>query len=151
MRLHRTLEFQPLTDPGDPDDWRPNSELAFVVDGTTDMAVIAERLPPGDSIPLHRHRIDEVVIYLAGVAEVRVGSETHEARAGDIVFIPAGAPHGARNRGEEVVEFRAVFRSAVIDIEYLERNPAPGSEDAPPRPPFAIDLHNGTVRPLDPA
>jgi quercetin dioxygenase-like cupin family protein len=150
MRLHRELDFQPLTDPGDPDDWRPNSELAFVVDETTDMAVIAERLAPGDAIPLHRHRIDEVVVYLEGAAEVRIGAETHDVRAGDIVFIPAGASHGARNRGEEIVEFRAVFRSAVIDIEYLERNPAPGTETARPRPPFAIDLRNGTMSPLEP-
>src|SRR5690242_18957345 len=97
MRVHRDLVFQPLTNPADPDDWRPNSELAFAVDETADMLVFAERLAPGDEIPLHRHRIDEAVFYLAGVAEVRVGDETHEVRAGDIVFIPAGAPHGARN------------------------------------------------------
>jgi quercetin dioxygenase-like cupin family protein len=151
MWLQRELEFQPVADPDDPDDWRPNSELAFVVDETADMAVIAERLAPGDAIPLHRHRIDEVVIYLAGAAKVRVGDETQEVRAGDIVFIPAGTPHGARNGGDAVVEFRAVFRSAVIDVEYLERNPAPGTENEPPRPPFAIDLRKGSVTPLGPA
>ena len=151
MNLHRELRFQPLTDPGDPDDWRPSSELAFVVDDKTEMAVIAEHLAPGDAIPLHRHRIDEVVVYLAGAAEVRVGDETHQVRAGDIVFIPAGAPHGMRNAGEQVVEFHAAFPSAVLDIEYLERNPAPGTEDAPPQPPFAIDLRAGTVTPLGPA
>jgi hypothetical protein len=27
-----------------------------------------------------------------------------------------------------------------IDIAYLERNPAPGTQDQPPQPPFSIDL-----------
>jgi quercetin dioxygenase-like cupin family protein len=149
MSLHRDLHFQPLTDPNDPDDWRPNSELSFVVDGKTDMVVVAEHLAPGDAIPLHRHRIDEVVLYLAGRVEVRAGEETHKAQAGDIVFIPAQVPHSMRNTGDEVVEFRAVFPSVVLDVEYLERNPAPGTEAQPPQPPFAIDLRTGAVTPLE--
>jgi quercetin dioxygenase-like cupin family protein len=151
MGLQRDLRFQPLADPGDPDDWRPDSELAFAVDDKADMLVVAEQLAPGDAIPLHRHRIDEVIIYLAGTAEVRIGDETHDARAGDIVFIPAGEAHGSRNVGEKVVEFRAVFPRAVLDVEYLERNPAPGTEDSAPQPPFVIDLRAGTVTPLGPA
>ncbi|MGH2936294.1 MAG: cupin domain-containing protein [Gaiellaceae bacterium] len=148
MSLHRELHYQSLADESDPDDWRPDSALAFVVDERTDMVVVAERLAPGDAIPLHRHRIDEVVVYLAGEAEVRVGTETHDVRAGDIVLVPAGEPHGMRNTGGDVVEFRAAFPSARLDIEYLERNPAPGTEGQPPRPPFAIDLHTGAIEAL---
>jgi len=148
MSLHRELDYQPLDDEHDPDDWRPNSELAFVVDDRTNMLVVAERLAPGDAIPLHRHRIDEIVVFLAGRAEVRVGDETHAARAGDIVLIPAGEAHGVHNRGSEVVEFRAAFPTTRLDVEYLERNPAPGTEGDPPRPPFAIDLRTGEVEPV---
>ena len=148
VSLHRDLRYQPVTDVDDPDDWRPNSELAFVVDDRTDMVVVAERLAPGDAIPLHRHRIDEIVVYLAGVAHVRVGEETHEVRAGDILLIPAGEPHGMHNRSGEIVEFRAAFPTARLDVEYIERNPAPGTEGERPQPPFAVDLRTGAVERL---
>jgi quercetin dioxygenase-like cupin family protein len=148
MHLHREFEFQPIVDPGDPDDWRPNSELAFVLDEQAEMLVVAERLAPGDAIPLHRHRIDEVVVYLAGTVQLRVGDEVRDAGPGDVAFVPAGTPHGMRNAGAEVAEFRAVFPTVRLDVEYLERNPAPGTEALPPRAPFTLDLRTGAVEPL---
>jgi quercetin dioxygenase-like cupin family protein len=148
MSLHRELEYRPLADESDPDDWRPSSELAFILDDRTNMLVVAERLAPGDAIPLHRHRIDETVVFLAGEAALRVGDEIHAARAGDIVLIPAGEPHGMRNRSDAVVEFRAAFPAVVLDVEYLERNPAPGTEGDAPQPPFAIDLRTGRIERL---
>ena|SRR5581483_11199189 len=145
MGLHRDLEFSSLDDLSDPDDWRPGSEMALVADPAANLALIAERMGVGDAIPLHRHAIDEIVIYLSGEVEVRLGEETHTARAGDIMVIPAGVAHAQRNTGGSVAEFRAVFPSARLDIEYIEGNPAPGTEGDPPQPAFAIDTHTGEV------
>jgi quercetin dioxygenase-like cupin family protein len=147
MGLHRDLEFNTLDDGSDPDDWRPGSEMALVADADANLTVIAERMGVGDAIPLHRHAIDEVVIYLAGEIEVRLGEETHDVRAGDIMVIPAGVAHAQRNSGDSIAEFRAVFPSALLDVEYIERNPAPGTEGDDPQPPFAIDTHTGEVAP----
>jgi len=147
MGLYRDLQFVPLDDGSDPDDWRPGSRLALVADPDADLAVIAEHVGVGDSIPLHRHRIDEVVVYLAGEFEVRLGEESLAVRAGDIVVIPAGVVHSQRNTGSMVGEIRAVFPSARIDIEYIDRNPAPGTEGDPPQPPIVIDAHTGAVAP----
>ena len=41
------------------------------------VAIIVEEIGVGDAIPLHRHRIDEVLLYEAGDAEVRVDEETY--------------------------------------------------------------------------
>src|SRR5436309_3296091 len=148
MSHHRDFDLQPLTDPGDPDDWRPNSFWALVSDPRADMAVIVEKIGVGDAIPLHRHRIEEVILYLAGEAEVRVGDETYAVRGGDIVVIPVGEPHGTRNTGSDVVEMRAIFPQARVDMSYLERNPAPGTEGAEPQPGVIWDTHTGAVEPL---
>ena len=148
MSLHRDLELRPLTDPGDPDDWRPGSSWALAADPDADMAVIVEEIGVGDSIPLHRHRIDEVILCLSGEAEVRVGEERYDVRGGDIVVVPAGSVHGTRNTGPEVVSIRAIFPRARIDLEYLERNPAPGTEGAPPRPAVVWDTRTGVVEQL---
>jgi quercetin dioxygenase-like cupin family protein len=148
MGLHRDLDLQPLTDPADPDDWRPNSVWALVADEAANVAVIVEEIAVGDAIPLHRHQIDEVLLYEAGDAEVRVADETYRVQAGDIVIVPAGAAHGTRNVGSDKVSLRAVFPSHRIDMTYLERNPAPGTEDDAPRPGVVWDIRSGEVQPL---
>ena len=137
-----------MTDPGDPDDWRPNSAWAVVADERADMAVIVEELGVGDAIPLHRHRIDEVLFYDSGRAEVRVDDETYAVGAGDIVMVPAGAVHGTRNVGDEVVRLRAVFPTRRLDMEYVERNPAPGTEGDAPQAGVVWDARTGAVEPL---
>ena len=148
MGLHRGLELRPMTDPGDPDDWRPNSAWAVVADDHAEMAVIVEELGVGDAIPLHRHRIDEVLLYDSGRAEVRVDDETYAVGPGDIVMVPAGAVHGTRNVGDEVVRLRAVFPTHRLDMEYVERNPAPGTEGDEPQPGVVWDARTGAVEPL---
>jgi quercetin dioxygenase-like cupin family protein len=139
------LELQPLADPRDPDDWRPRSRWALASDPRASLAVIAEEIAPGDRIPLHRHRIDEVLLYQSGAAEVRIGEETFAVGAGSIAFVPAGEPHGTTNTGDQPVRVQAVFPSHAIDIEYLERNPAPGSESDPPQAPVSYDARTGAV------
>ena len=148
MALHRELDFNTLDDSSDPDDWRPGSRLALLVDPDANMAVIAEQIGVGEAIPLHRHTIDEVVFYLSGDVEVRLDDEIHAVRAGDILVIPAGVAHGQRNTGDSIAEIRAVFPSTRLDVEYLERNPAPGTEGDAPQPAFVIDAHTGEVAPL---
>jgi quercetin dioxygenase-like cupin family protein len=118
-----------------------------VSDERAELAVILEEIAPGDAIPLHRHRIDEVLFYEAGDAEVRVDAETHSVGAGDVVIVPAGAVHGTRNVGTDVVRLHAVFPSHRIDITYLERNPAPGTEGDAPQAPAVYDTRIGKVEP----
>jgi quercetin dioxygenase-like cupin family protein len=148
MGLHRDFELQPLTDLADPDDWRPRSNWTLVADEAANVAVIVEEIGVGDAIPLHRHLIDEVLLYEAGDAEVRIDDETYRVRAGDIVIVPAGAAHGTRNVGSDKVSVRAVFPSHRIDITYIERNPAPGTEGEAPQPGVVWDTRSGEVQPL---
>jgi quercetin dioxygenase-like cupin family protein len=148
MGLHRDFDLQPLTDPADPDDWRPNSTWTLVADEPANVAIIVEEIGVGDAIPLHRHRIDEVLLYESGDAEVRVDEETYLVGAGDIVIVPAGAAHGTRNVGSDKVCLRAVFPSNRIDMTYIERNPAPGTEGDAPQPGVIWDTRSGEVQPL---
>jgi len=150
VSLHRDFDLHPLTDAGDPDDWRPNSVWALVTDDRADVAVIVEEIGVGDSIPLHVHHIPEVLLYGSGEAEVRVGAETYSVRAGDVVIVPAGVPHGTRNIGDEPVRLHAIFPASRIDMQYLERNPAPGTEGDDPRPGVVWDTRTGSVEPMSP-
>ena len=142
-------ELEPLLD--DPDDFRPDSRLGLVVDpggpeGRVDsFCMIFEEIAPGDRVPLHRHPVDEVILVLAGRNRITIGDAQTIAEAGSTVFIPAGVAHGQENVGGDVVQIRAIFPGTAIEIEMLERNPAPGTEGDPPRR-VVYDARTGAVR-----
>lgn len=147
MAIIEERTYQPLAYEEDPDDYRPDSELAIVIDPATSsgdfvdqLTVFCERIAPGDRIPLHQHTVGEVLFLDEGSIEATVGEERRTIGEGAVVFIPAGTSHGFRNVGPEVALIHAVFPSREIAIRYLERNPAPGTEGDDPSPPFALDV-----------
>ena len=164
MGVVREVRLYPVSELEDPDDYRLNSKLAVVVDEWSDdgefvdgVSVIVKQIAPGERIPLHTHSIEEVIFVDSGEAEVTLGNERHPVGAGAIVFVPARTPHGTRAVGDAKVAIRAVFPSRVIDITYLERNPAPGTEDDLPQPPLAFDVRalvegdvENAIRPVEP-
>lgn len=146
MAILENPDLAPLADAGDPDDHRvastwsglladPVSNDAYV----SDLCVVLERIAPGERIPLHRHAIDEVIVVETGRVELRLGAELRIVGGRSVAFVPAGIAHGARNVGADDVVYTAFFPSTAVDIEYLERNPAPGTEDDPPQPPAVYD------------
>lgn len=146
MAIIEEFDYMPLASEEDPDDYRPDSELAIVIDPARDsqefareLTVFKERVAPGDRIPLHVHGIEEVLFLDEGRVEVTLGDERREISPGAVVFIPAGMPHGFRNIGDDDVRIHAVFPAPNIDVRYLERNPAPGTEGQPPGPPLEFD------------
>lgn len=57
---------------------------------------------PGQLQSAHTHRgSDKIYVVLEGHAELTVGSERGEVRAGSAVLIPPGAEHALRNPGPE--------------------------------------------------
>lgn len=163
MSIIEDREFVPLAHEDDPDDYRPDSELAVVLDPTDEngefvsgLTVLCERIAPGDGIPLHQHTLEEVFFVDEGRIEATVGDDRDIVGPGVTVFIPARTPHGFRNVGDEVARVHAVFPDSDISIRYLERNPAPGTEGDPPGPPVSFDMRElvegdpeQAVRPVD--
>ena len=146
MAIIARYDYAPF-DETDPDDFRPNSRWALLVDpgGTSekhvdDITLIVEEIAPGDRIPLHTHPINEMIVILEGDPEVTLGDETRPVGPGGVVFIPAGTPHSTRNATTSRDRIHAMFPSERIGIAYLERNPAPGTEDDPPQPAITIEV-----------
>ena len=138
-------------DESDPDDFRPNSRWALLVDpGTSaglhvdDIAVVVEMIASGDRIPRHTHPINEVLIVVEGSATVSLGDETQAVAAGAVVFIPRGVVHGTHNTGSCPARIVAMFPSEQIGIQYVERNPAPGTEGAKPQPASSFHVRSFT-------
>jgi mannose-6-phosphate isomerase-like protein (cupin superfamily) len=145
MAIIEHRSYVPLAD-DDPDDYRPNSSIALVLDPVRSdgefvngLTVLFERVAPGDRVPRHAHTIEEVVFIDAGTALVVLGDERRIVGPGAVVFVPTGTPHELRNVGRELLQLHAVFPAAAIPIQYLDRNPAPGTEKAEPQPPLELE------------
>ena len=63
----------------------------------TDVSFIWVDMPPGGNIRLHKHPYAEIFIIQEGISTFTVGSETLEARAGQIIIVQANVPHKFRN------------------------------------------------------
>ncbi len=146
MAIFANPPLTPLAETGDPDDHRVGSTWSGplvdpVASGSyvRELCVILERIAPGERIPLHRHELDEAIVVESGEVELRLDEETRVVSGRSVAFFPAGVAHGARNVGSTDVVYTAFFPAAAIEIEYLERNPAPGTEGDPPQPPVVYD------------
>jgi quercetin dioxygenase-like cupin family protein len=54
---------------------------------------------PGASFPSHRHPGEEIIYVTQGSLEYVVGGKAISAKAGEVLFVPYGVPHSARNPG----------------------------------------------------
>lgn len=65
---------------------------------------------PGQEHAAHVHADqDKMYVVLEGRGEASVGDDARAVAAGDLVFAPAGVPHGLKNTGEENLVVLVVF------------------------------------------
>jgi quercetin dioxygenase-like cupin family protein len=76
---------------------------------------------PGSELSPHRHGPQEVYYVLAGRAEIYRDGAWEPLERGDVAYIPEGAVHGVRNRGDESIVLVWAFPTDTYDeIEYLD-------------------------------
>lgn len=73
----------------------------------------------GGSMPLHTNAIEHEQYVLSGRATVKLGEQTLEAKAGDVLLIPAGVPHSYATLGDEAYSFLCLVPKAEDRIEIL--------------------------------
>ena len=56
-------------------------------------------IDPGYFFPGHTHPGEEIIYVIEGTWEYEIAGKTVRAKAGDVLFIPAGVVHAARNVG----------------------------------------------------
>lgn len=103
---------------------QPWGWLGFVSDeastGIEGVTVGMARIAPGDENPLHIHdNCAEIMLLLAGSIEHVVGVDVVHLDAGDVLIVPAGMPHQARNVGGETAEMVVVYNSGRRGFEAL--------------------------------
>ncbi len=76
--------------------------------------------PPGCAVPLHRHDYDEIILVQEGCSSCVVGEDRQDMKAGDIIVIPAGTPHGFTNSGDTILRQIDIHASPTFVTEWLE-------------------------------
>ncbi|HZG35626.1 MAG TPA: cupin domain-containing protein [Gaiellaceae bacterium] len=94
--------------------------------GTASTAVVLFELAPGSALPSHTDSAEETLLVLRGEGEATIGDETARLTAGQAAVVPASAPHGIRNVGEEPLRVLGFFSSATI-LSVFAEPPAPGA------------------------
>lgn len=91
--------------------------------GLTKLGVNVTAVKPGKAAyPFHSHRgNDELFVILAGSGVLRLGTERHEVKQGDVIGCPAGdasTAHQLVNTGSSELRYLAV--STLVDPEICE-------------------------------
>lgn len=73
----------------------------------------------GGYMPLHTNTVEHEQFVLSGRAKVALGEKTIEAKAGDILLIPAGVAHSYETIGDEPYSFLCLIPKGEDKIEIL--------------------------------
>jgi mannose-6-phosphate isomerase-like protein (cupin superfamily) len=108
-----------------PEGRQPWGWLGFFSDeastGIEGVTVGMARIEPGEQNPLHIHdNCAEIMLLIAGSIEHVVGVDVVQLGAGDVLVVPAGMPHHARNVGDVTAEMVVVYNSGRRGFEALQ-------------------------------
>ncbi len=76
--------------------------------------------PGGRQIP-HDHPEVQIYIIVAGRGRMRVGDETKEVTAGELIHVPSGLKHGIENTGDGVLTYVSAATPAFDYSEAYDR------------------------------
>ncbi|MGH3144210.1 MAG: cupin domain-containing protein [Rubrobacter sp.] len=77
-------------------------------------AVVYFEIEPGNRLGTHTDSAEEILLILAGTAEVSLGDERERLSVGEMALVPAMVPHALRNTGDETLRVVGFFSSNVI-------------------------------------
>jgi quercetin dioxygenase-like cupin family protein len=97
--------------------------------------LIDMHIPPGGGPPPHRHDFEESFTVLEGEIEATFRGQRQTVRAGQVINIPANAPHQFRNESKEAARLLCVCSPAGLEQMFLELGvPVATRTTAPPKP-----------------
>jgi quercetin dioxygenase-like cupin family protein len=78
--------------------------------------------PRGQGPALHKHPYEETFLVQEGAAVFTVGDEAVEARAGQVLVVPAGTAHGFIAASDEPLELVSIHPAPDMQTEWLGRS-----------------------------
>ncbi|GAB4541996.1 MAG: cupin domain-containing protein [Anaerolineales bacterium] len=76
----------------------------------------------GGGMPRHTNTVEHEQYVLRGRARIGIDGQEYEVSAGDVVFIPEGAPHFYENIGNEPFEFLCIIPNKEDKITIVDES-----------------------------
>ena len=116
MHVVRLNEFPIMTFGYENDEttWMQGGFPFSVASDNKSTAVVYIVIEPGHMLATHTDSAEEILLFLAGEAEVTVGDEQGAVSAGDMALVPSMAPHSIRNTGDETLRAVGFFASNTV-------------------------------------
>ena len=89
-------------------------------------------VPPGGGPPPHRHDFEELFTVLEGEIEVTFRGEHSTARAGQVINVPANAPHQFQNKSDRAARLLCLCAPAGQEKFFLEIGVPVATRTTPP-------------------
>src|SRR3954454_6776057 len=99
--------------------WRSGAVLGSGAGARAAGASLLE-VDPGCRLPRHTDSAEEVIVVIAGEAEMTIGEERTSAAAGEMALVPECVPHEVRNAGAGLLRFAAVYAAPDVVTTYEE-------------------------------
>ncbi len=102
-------------------------------------SVVYFEIEPGHYLGTHTDSAEEIVLVLAGTVEATLDGESGLLTTGQAALIPAMAPHGIRNVGNETARCVGFFASAEV-VSTFEQPMLPLGQRVVGTPPVAAGV-----------
>ena len=96
--------------------------------------LIDMHIPPGGGPPPHRHDFEESFTVLEGEIEAVFRGEPLTVRAGDVINIPANAPHRFQNKSKQAARLLCLCSPAGTEEFFREIGVPVATRTTPPPP-----------------
>ena len=74
---------------------------------------------PGAELPMHTHRVEEVMVITRGTATAVLGDETYTLNLSDVILAPAGVKHTLANRSKEPAGFLFFYPAVEVRLDRM--------------------------------
>jgi quercetin dioxygenase-like cupin family protein len=76
----------------------------------------------GGGMPKHTNTVEHEQFVLRGQACISINMDVFTVKAGDVIFIPEGAPHWYVNNGNEDFEFLCIIPNKKDEVRMIDDN-----------------------------
>lgn len=98
----------------------PQVFMKSLVDNATGAAAITSgeiTLKRGGTIPLHIHKVEEVIHVIEGKGTLKLGEESYLIEEGTVIHVPTGVKHSFSNEYDEPLKI--IFAFPAVQVERI--------------------------------
>ena len=95
------------------------TQLADAANGARQGSLVRSVCDPDGKVLAHTHDVEQITLFQSGEGYMAVGKDILAVKAGSVVVVPAGTPHGVWNPNAKKLEYLVFCPAPDVPIQYL--------------------------------